>query len=160
MSWSDTLTDEGYRMTATVCLAHGRFVPCRKQGPHEYSDKTGDVAMVRYYQHMSAREARTPAAEPEYEEETARWQDRYLCITEQYGESRLTCGGHVLVPLHRNSTPVTMVLQACSVHFDGWTLRMLSGEVEAHFTTVKHYQFKVTGRKRNAEPGTSRDSTG
>lgn len=161
MTWSDTLTNEGYHVTATVCLAHARFAPCRKKGPHEYSTRPGDLAMVQYYHHMSAREARIAERnEPEYELETSSWQDRFITHVEKYGEQYIGCGGHVLKPANRNVDPPKLVLQACDETFDGWTLRMLAGELENHYTTVEHYQFKSTGRKRNAEPDAGNSSTG
>lgn len=158
MAWSDGLANEGYTMPAAVCLAHGRFVPCRKQGPHQNSSLPADVEKVRYFQHMSAREARQVPAPFEYEEDPTPWQDQFVTVVDQYGGQNLGCGGHVLEMMHCNGDPVAPVLRACQAAFTGWTPRMLNGEMEAHYTTVRHYRVKITGRKRNAEPGTSGNS--
>jgi hypothetical protein len=156
MSWSDSLPDEGCEVTAAVCLAHGRFVPCRKSGEHDISSDPAKVGMVRYYQEMSAREQQSAWREPEYEEETGDWQDRYICMTEQYGDHSLGCGGHILAPAF-NGSPKT-VLRACPATFGGWTARMVSEEIRKHFTTVRHYQLKLPGRTENAEPSTRQRS--
>lgn len=159
MAWSDELTSEGYHVTTTVCLEHGRFVPCRKQGPHRNSSLPADIEKVRYFQQMSAREARQVPAPPEYEEELTPWQDRFVTVVDQYGEQELACGGHVLEMVHRNGEPVAPVLRACRATFTGWTPRMLLGEMETHYTTVKHYQLKITGRKPDGKPRASGDGT-
>lgn len=36
--------------TATVCIAHGAFVPCRKRGEHRYTDNPFWVKSVHDYQ--------------------------------------------------------------------------------------------------------------
>lgn len=148
MTWSDELSNAGHEVTAAVCLAHGRFVPCRKSGTHDVTSEPDKVELVRYYQQMSAREQQSAWQEPEYEEEVADWQDRYICITEQYGDHSLACGGHVLAATMRE--PARLIFQSCSEVFGGWTARMIFEDIRTHFTTVKHYQLKVPGRKGNA----------
>lgn len=39
-----------YDMPAVVCVAHMRFIPCRKSGEHVYSTKPEDVKAVREFQ--------------------------------------------------------------------------------------------------------------
>lgn len=34
----------------TVCIAHGRFIPCRKRGEHRYTENPYWVKAVRDYQ--------------------------------------------------------------------------------------------------------------
>lgn len=52
----------------TVCIAHGRFIPCRNQGEHRYTDNPYWVKSVSDYQRSTipgltwepARERRSP----------------------------------------------------------------------------------------------------
>lgn len=40
---------------AMVCLEHGAFIPCRKQGEHRVSSDPRDIELVRYHQEVSSR---------------------------------------------------------------------------------------------------------
>jgi hypothetical protein len=44
------MSGEGGTVRAAVCIAHGRFVPCRKQGEHRTTDNPYWVKAVRDYQ--------------------------------------------------------------------------------------------------------------
>lgn len=58
----------------TVCIAHGRFIPCRKDGEHRYTPNPYWVKSVRDYQESPipnlswepAWERVTPPAEPTF----------------------------------------------------------------------------------------------
>jgi len=47
MEWDEFHQDDN---PITVCTRHRRFVPCRRDGVHVYSDIPEDIVAVREYQ--------------------------------------------------------------------------------------------------------------
>lgn len=53
MSWDDVVVyDDG---GPVVCTKHKRFLPCRREGSHTFSDVPGDIDAVREYQQSEIR---------------------------------------------------------------------------------------------------------
>lgn len=55
--WDDVWMYDYEDAGPAVCMTHKRFIPCRKNGSHTYSDIPEDVEVVRAYQQGVIREA-------------------------------------------------------------------------------------------------------
>lgn len=54
----DDLGDETWH-SMCVCVTHRRFIPCRWDGPHQFSTEDSDVERVRVWQNGGEWEADT-----------------------------------------------------------------------------------------------------
>jgi hypothetical protein len=123
---------------AMVCLAHGRFIPCRKRGDHDISDDPADVAKVAYYQQMN--EQGNPPRKPlVYREVHGVAEDWSYFLTEEYGSLLLMCGGRVFnhsnIKRHDHK-----FLVGCTVSFGADTPAALITEIRQHILVIPHYE--------------------
>jgi hypothetical protein len=143
--WSDDLTNEEYEHdAAVVCLAHGRFVPCRGDGEHQDSSDPADVAKVRYYQEMSARDSARPVLRRlpvEYVKVTTSAWDWPLHVTDAYGSDFVACDSTVL-----QERAGGKYLMMCDYSFGGFfTPRELMDALGAHITATGHHEARAAG---------------
>jgi hypothetical protein len=123
----------------TVCLEHGRFVPCRSKEEHRYSSEPRDVELVRYHQQVSARLQRKPEPPPPpvYREVAIQALDLPLRLDEAYGDQELLCAAMTLAPARLNYPEY---LVTCDHFFRERTVRGLLEEIRQHISAMQHYE--------------------
>jgi hypothetical protein len=140
-------SQELYDTPAMVCLAHGNFVPCRKQGEHRTSTDAADIEKVRYHQEVSVRlqsQPPAPPAPPEFRELDIPAEQWLYILSEEYGAPELRCGEQII---HEPaSRPGRRYLTSCRTHFSAETPAELIAEIRRHILATPHFEEVPEGR--------------
>jgi hypothetical protein len=137
---------ELYDTPAMVCLTHGRFIPCRKQGEHLTSTDPADIEKVRYHQEVSVRlQSMPPPTPPEFREVGIPAEQWPYTVAEFYGSPELKCGGQVIYQSDNRSRPGQRHLVSCRTRFSADNPAELIAEIRRHILVTPHYEVVPEG---------------
>jgi hypothetical protein len=129
--------DQGYHdisqeigdVPAMVCLEHGSFIPCRKNGEHRDSSDPVDVEKVRYHQQVSVRLQNAPQPEPPA--------PPVFRKVDNYGIHSILCDKMILFVSKASGI---RYLKTCAYSLSASTPGQLLREARQHALSTEHYE--------------------
>jgi hypothetical protein len=141
--------DQGYHdisqeigdVPAMVCLEHGSFIPCRKNGEHRDSSDPVDVEKVRYHQQVSVRLQNAPQPEPPappvFRKVEAPARDWPFYLDDNYGIHSILCDKMILFVSKASGI---RYLKTCAYSLSASTPGQLLREARQHALSTEHYE--------------------